>query len=686
MNTLLRVAQFLIAILNASLLMAVEQQANPSEVTLPPDCDSVCGLRKTALHASIDEYIPEASLPDYAECVSNSDRSLRRWNNSARLFLKYMGIGDATIGCPKMTVDMESQFGMSTRLMLRGLKMGRFTDYSDFKDVKLTFPEERIRLQEPGDIPGYCDLFVNRAILSRKRDGGVIPNWISSLVVSTGDPPFTRFSMFAIVNSETNKVWSAKVANGSNDYCIPGDSCDSFQVFSLPASTFNTSVPYKVQEKPLEVIDFTPVYSMFTTWSGEQVPGMREMLSKLEGGVKAMENVDGDLSPSNIAILCLPLVMAVPPISLLELRSDATIAWYAFATDFLAALPLMIKGIELLVSYRFATPQMYTTLSMMGKHYGIFEQFDVQCFPPPAIEHTFGIVLIWVALWFMMASSYVEFVFWRSMRYREGALRTIEDLLENDLIECQPTNSPIPSMQHHNIVHSNPVTEVDKYCMRKISLLVLWLVLFGLFFWISLFNAFDVVMITFTVVNVAFAINLLLLRAVLLRRLYQFGRIWFVFGIVFGLICGPLYMALHLFRHVRHSKTWAEIADGANIGFACFSMMLSILWEWTFYRTRYLAPSFIFAWILTIAIASLHVIRSTKFDQVLWRYAINGFALGFLFGPVGVCFKRCFPEVGGTIEQARSNFFGGVAFGLLFLATFTVTLVSYFLNETQWTP
>ena len=83
-----------------------------------------------------------------------------------------------------------------------------------------------------------------------------------------------------------------------------------------------------------------------------------------------MENLESGLSPSNFAILCLPLVMGVVHTSLFESVTDKAIAWYVFTADFLAALPLLIKGIELTVKFQAASPKMRSTVRIMGKRYG----------------------------------------------------------------------------------------------------------------------------------------------------------------------------------------------------------------------------------------------------------------------------------------------------------------------------
>ncbi len=122
------------------------------------------------------------------------------------------------------------------------------------------------------------------------------------------------------------------------------------------------------------------------------------MLIKLRDRASHLEEVANDLLPSNLAILNLPLLMAIPPISLLEQVSGVATAWYVFAIDILATLPLLIKGIELVIEYSKARVRMYSTLSITGKKYGVYERWYTQSNPPVGITQTAGIVLISIAL------------------------------------------------------------------------------------------------------------------------------------------------------------------------------------------------------------------------------------------------------------------------------------------------
>ena len=111
--------------------------------------------------------------------------------------------------------------------------------------------------------------------------------------------------------------------------------------------------------------------------------------------------------------------MAIPPLSLLEPASDATIAWYAFATDILAAIPLIIKGIEMVLFYRKATPKMTSALGSAGEKFQIFEMWYIECYPAISMVGNYGVTIFAIEFWIMVASTYVEFLFWREKRHRQ---------------------------------------------------------------------------------------------------------------------------------------------------------------------------------------------------------------------------------------------------------------------------
>ncbi len=193
-------------------------------------------------------------------------------------------------------------------------------------------------------------------------------------------------------------------------------------------------------------------------------PDVRRLYDRFAEGAKQLENFENDLSPSNFAILILPVLVSIPPISAVHSASDAATIWYAFATDILAALPLLIKGIEVMVSSRPGTPEMVSWLGMMGSRYGLFEAWYGHCFAKSKRVNYAGYILLCSSVWFIFASCYAEFLFWRKMRVLEGRLQTLESLLY-DAFENSERESD-----------SNSREVQQAYCStRKLSLVIVWI-------------------------------------------------------------------------------------------------------------------------------------------------------------------------------------------------------------------
>ncbi len=143
--------------------------------------------------------------------------------------------------------------------------------------------------------------------------------------------------------------------------------------------------------------------------------------------------------------------------------------------------------------------------------------------------------------------------------------------------------------------------------------------------------------------NVVFSILVVLIRLLILRRLFQFAQWRFIFGIIFGLTYGPLYLFLHLFKTVRKSEELAEISDGAHVGFASLAMISKFIIDLIAspYERRYITGNLVFMIVYRISIAFLHLVRSEGREVAVKRYAVYGFTLGVLFGPFGF-FLRMF--------------------------------------------
>ncbi len=620
----------------------------------PPNCDKVCAF-SNILHPT-DYYNPgsrlDAGVGNSGKCVVDE---YTPWRKSARRFMTYLGMHDATFECPRVNIDEQptpiTNFFRAPSLspMMKDV----FANKNDY-----TRASNDLNIVEPGNVPGHCFFTANRGVMYRDSNGNYVTDWISSELLSRNESQFTPGFIFVLLNERTKRVCAVGVPRNSNDSCT-GTNCGTAKILWLPLTTFNTSVTDTHTDNRFAV------YSMFAKLDHEDVPGMSRTLSNMAAGVKQKENVDSDLTTSNLAILCLPLVMSIPPISMLDSVSDSVTVWYAFATDFLAALPLLIKGIELTIAYQKAGPEIYSTISMTGKQYGIFERWYVRYHPPPGKFGWVGNVLVIVPLWFIVASTFVEFMFWKKGRYDQGRPKRMNDEVNWIVAE----NLPAPEIE------SDLDDQQSKhFCAARMLNYVLSIIFF-------------IVTTSYIVVEVmpnahpsnygmwafdgVISTLFVFVRALAMNRTFQFVRLRFLVGIVFGCIGGPMYLFLHAFKGVRHSENWKEVSDGANFGFASVVMILNnvcysiLVGEPN--RNGYITGSLLFIFVFGVTSAILHVIRSWRKEKTLWWYALYGFLLGVLFGPFGIAFKHCFPELWDEKKEMRPYFFQALFFGAVFM-------------------
>ncbi len=128
----------------------------------------------------------------------------------------------------------------------------------------------------------------------------------------------------------------------------------------------------------------------------------------------------------------------------------------------------------------------------------------------------------------------------------------------------------------------------------------------------------------------------------MIRRLHEFTQLDFLLDNAIGFIGGPTYLLLHLQPGIQDSSGWAEKGAGANIGFALMAMFVHFLVTYFSKNLQYLVHATVFSFVLLLATKTLHVVRSTEEDKLMWRYAVHGFILGCMFSVFGLWFRRCF--------------------------------------------
>ena len=661
-------------------------QATAQSVIYPPNCNSVCGVKvrndsfegvKNRLH---HDYVILDNVT--GECVEDAILPIAKWNTSAREFMEYVGMNDDKFGClikslvtisssqldyelPRWLVT-EQDLSLSSVLVPKRRfegSNGHVTEPilpTNFSSIS----GDILYLKEPNNIPGHCTVTSHRGVERRLSENQLITDWVATTVLYDNQTMRTEGTVFSLRGEQSNSLEYIRVPRSSKDDCA-SNNCTKFSQLWLPASTFNTSVSVTLNEheKDVRFSRFVPSFSMFARFTFDEIPGVDRILEQLRQGVEEIEDVRDDLSTSNLAILFLPLVMAIPPLSLLEPVSDVAIAWYAFATDVLAALPLLIKGIEMILVYRKATPKMLSALSLDGEKFGLFEMWYIRCNPPPGRVGVAGVIIVFIALWFMVASTYVEFLFWRKMRYKQGHLRRFELIVEQ-----------LPD----TLIDDTPIVEADSKLKRVLSGSFQGRRKYFVLFSIILTFEFgglvsrgrpDAIYPQFLYFDVIIVITLAIFREVLVKRLRQFRQWRFWVGLILGLITGPLHLFIHSFESIRNSDRWEVIADGCNLGFGLSVMIIHILLTQIIEILReQFFHSFLFVWVFGFSVILTHVIRSDKCDREFWRFGCHGFVLGLLFGPLGLLFKGCFPECVDH-KRVRGNFFSGLVYGVIYIST-----------------
>ncbi len=271
------------------------------------NCSSLCGVPiKRTVHAGSDisnEKIMSVNLD--GECVCKSQLSIGSWEKSARRFMQLINMNDTSFDCPKWN----SVYHKPNETELPKFWARRY--FEDVHNGKRSRNESSFKTSvvEPDGIPGRCNVTIDRGV---ERDNDVY--LIDANIQHGGNPSRTIgtvISLWVMPHSGYFKMQRFPVHlqhHGPNG--CRGDGCAAHETMWLPASTFGTSVPYKENA--------TQHYSIFAKWNFDQIPGIEGMMVKLRKSVSHLENDVDELSPSNIAILGLPLLLAIPPISLMD--------------------------------------------------------------------------------------------------------------------------------------------------------------------------------------------------------------------------------------------------------------------------------------------------------------------------------------------------------------------------------
>lgn len=136
----------------------------------------------------------------------------------------------------------------------------------------------------------------------------------------------------------------------------------------------------------------------------------------------AVDQASDAITPSNIAILALPMVMSLIPVAFLaDLNTCATLM-YILVTDVFASLPFMIKGVELMASgtVRRGETVAYHVGSVTDS---VMEVWSAECSGDESFR-VLGLVFICVAASVIILGVLLEALAWRKMR---GGQQPVEE-------------------------------------------------------------------------------------------------------------------------------------------------------------------------------------------------------------------------------------------------------------------
>ncbi len=629
---------------------------------VPPKCSKLCGINPKQVKFQLrkDSHLsssaPRALVRTGGKCARNA--GIANWKVSSRRFLSSVGMNDTMFGCPKLNNIQRRPNNTEIPTFWRSRLYDPFYNWPNAE-----YPTQHVLRPTLNyiygialdSVPATCNIRVDRGVLRQTPNGQFLPSWIIAYT-------YPRLSgwVFGLVDEATLRFRSIRAPRNKDDKC-QGNSCKRYNALWFVSNTTIRYTKEKARVKPENI------FSMFADWEYMQVPGMTLMVEELKQAVSKLQEIDNDLSASNLAILCLPIVMSVPPISLLTEVSDTATVWYVFATDIFAILPLLIKGIELIKAYSDARVRIYSTLSMTGKQYGLFERWYIGCAPKKFKTDAIGKLIVLVSVWFMVASVYSEFIFWqraKHMRKREEKKNVMSDLTDGEILEL-----------NHYLGFDQPVKveETDPNQKRRRNSAIRYAISF-------LSSVAIVIAVPFTIHIAVLCVSVLLLiflRAFATGQLRRFLQWQYVAGFAFGFVTGALCLILHSFKSVRKSKGWEDGSDGACAGFAS---SVAGLYLWFVFSPMYggpMAPILLFVWVFGASLVLVHVLRNLDEDKALWRCFGHGVAAGFLFGPLGVLFKRWICEIDRN-EQTETYFFLGFGFGLNLLASVSLYPLHFF--------
>lgn len=266
---------------------------------------------------------------DIRKC--NLELIIPNWVYTARLNARFFQIGDLSRSCYSQlhgreavkenlltnaqVKDSMKDIGSGVQALYEASKNAvDGSTYMDSKQWRRTFPLRNWRNQ---DLPEQCQL--------------------------------ETFSAYRIRNDVY--IRAAVTNHDVDEYVQDGDRQFVMEWVKQDYSTSLRMVQPKLREKCLvngSTILWKRGARAWLSWHGEMKedsnPAIQEVLRSNQIEIELAEDA---VAPSNIALLALPLVMSFIPVAFLAELNTCGVLWYIVFTDIISAVPLLIKGIEL---------------------------------------------------------------------------------------------------------------------------------------------------------------------------------------------------------------------------------------------------------------------------------------------------------------------------------------------------
>ena len=148
----------------------------------------------------------------------------------------------------------------------------------------------------------------------------------------------------------------------------------------------------------------------------EEIPALE---LALQHGAIAADQARDTILPSNAAILIAPLLLNLVPVAFLSSVGSCQMLLYILVTDVLTALPLGIKGVEVLTSADFVHRSSFTWIlgANDGSTDALAETWVAECHMTHAF-HNIGIAFITVAILAIVLGIALEFLAHRYVQRR----------------------------------------------------------------------------------------------------------------------------------------------------------------------------------------------------------------------------------------------------------------------------